>query len=476
MSRIIIVLLVSLFFCLGCSTRTEKNALRESKEVKMVQRDLDEILASGKLVALTDFSSSSYFIFKGVPMGFEYELLQRFCDEIGVDLSIRIVNDMDSVIYLLNRNEGDVIAANYTVTNRRKRKVTYTEPVLETRQVLVQRLPEKWWTMTREQMNKSLIRSAAGLVGKEVYVRKESSFYTRLLNLMDEMGGIIDIEFAEGIGTERLIEMVSTGEIKYTVADENVAVLNKAYFPNIDVSTPLSFTQNVAWACRRNSPTLIDTLNAWIQNFKRTEAFAVIHLKYFKARTQHKERVLSEYSSLKGSKISPYDALIKEEAKRIGWDWKLLAAMIYRESKFVPDSEAWTGASGLMQLIPETAERFGADSLGDPRQNIHAGVSFLQTISAYWSERLDDSTQVIPFSLASYNVGLGHVLDARRLTQKYGGDTASWESVATYLELKSQPQYYRDEAARHGYCRGSEPVNYVRNIMMLWEHYQNTPI
>ncbi|MEQ9188147.1 MAG: transporter substrate-binding domain-containing protein [Cryomorphaceae bacterium] len=476
MFRITTFFLVCFLCFTGCSSTSEKKALRESPEAKIAQRDLDVILASGKLVALTDFSSSSYFIFKGVPMGFEYELLQRFCDELGVDLSVRIVSDMDSVIYLLNRNKGDVIAANYTVTNRRKRKVSFSEPVLKTRQVLVQRLPEQWWTMTRDQLNQNLVRNAVGLVGKEVYVRRESSFYTRLLNLMDEMGGIIDIEFAEGIGTEQLIEMVSLGEINYTVADENVAVLNKAYFSNIDVNTPLSFTQNVAWACRKNSPLLLDTLNSWLNEFKHTEEFAVIHLKYFKARTQHRERVLSEYSSLKGSKISPYDVLIKQEAERIGWDWKLLAAMIYQESKFIPDAEAWTGASGLMQLIPETAQRFGADSVGDPQQNIHAGVSFLKTIDAYWKEKLNDSTQIIPFSLASYNVGLGHVLDARRLAKKHGGDTASWESVSTFLELKAQPQFYTDEVVRHGYCRGTEPVTYVRSIMSLWEHYKNTPI
>ena len=221
--------------------------MRESAENKLPERDLAEIMEDGKLVALTDFSSSSYFIFKGVPMGFEYELLEKFCAEIGVELSVRIVNDMDSVIYLLNHNEGDIIAANYTVTNRRKRYLTFTEPVLRTRQVLAQRLPEQWWTLTRDQLDRRMVRNAGQLIGKTIHVRRESSFYSRLLNLMDELGSVINVEFAEGIGTEKLIEMVSEGEIEYTVADENVAQLNKAYLSNIDVKTPLSFTQNVAW-------------------------------------------------------------------------------------------------------------------------------------------------------------------------------------------------------------------------------------
>lgn len=409
-------------------------------------------------------------------MGFEYDLLERFADHLEVELSIQIVEDMDHVMDSLNAGQGDMIAANFTVTQRRKNKVMYLDPILETRQVLVQRMPEEWWTMTRDKLDKLLIRDVSGLVGKTIHVRKETSFYTRLLNIMDEIGGIIDVEFAGDIGTEKLIEMVSTGEIDYTMADENIAILNKGYYPNIDIRTPMSFNQRIAWATRKNNSELLAAFNTWFESFRKTEEFAMIHLKYFKARTKHRERVLSEYSSLKGDKISPYDQIMKKEAERLNWDWKLLAAMIYQESHFIPDAEAWTGASGLMQLIPATASRFGADSLQDPNQNIHAGVSFLKTLKDYWNEHLPDSIERTDFILASYNVGLGHVLDAQRLAEKHGSDKFQWDDVAMYLELKSQPQYYKDDVVKHGYCRGREPVNYVREINSLWEHYKNAPI
>jgi membrane-bound lytic murein transglycosylase F len=197
-------------------------------------------------------------------------------------------------------------------------------------------------------------------------------------------------------------------------------------------------------------------------------------MKYFKARTQHKNRVLSEYSSLGGDKISPFDDIIKKESERLKWDWKLLAAIIYQESKFVPDAESWTGAGGLMQLIPETAERFGADSIGDPAQNIHAGVSFLVSLEKYWAQEIPDTNARIPFILASYNVGLGHMLDALRLTEKHGENKYDWEEVQDYLALKADPEYYKDEVVKHGYCRGAEPVNYVKEILALWSHYQNS--
>lgn len=437
-------------------------------------RDLDEIITEGRLVALTDFSSSSYFIYRGIPMGFEYELLDRFAKHIGVELQMEVVEDLNNVIPKLNDGYGDVIAANYTITQERKTKVLFTIPVLEARQVLVQRLPDRWWTMEPSQIERSLVRNPAKLIGKTIHVRRESSFYPRLFNLMDEIGGIINIGDAGDMSTEKLIEMVSNGDIDFTIADENVALLNKGYYPNIDILTPVSFPQRLAWAIRPTSPDLRDAMNAWLEEFQNTTEFAIIYLKYFKARTQHKARVMSEYSSFKGSRLSPYDELIKEESKRLGWDWKLLAAVIYQESKFVPDAESWMGASGLMQLIPETAERFGADSISDPQQNVHAGVSFLMTLQDYWGERIPDPLEQKKFILASYNVGLGHVLDAMRLAEKHNEDPNNWEKVAMYLELKSEPHYFKDPVVRHGYCRGKEPVNYVKMILGLWNHYQNT--
>lgn len=437
-------------------------------------RDLPQILADKKLVALTEFSSYNYFIYKGVPMGFDYELLERFAEHLGVELSVVVVDDLDNIIDRLNNEDGDLIAANFTITKDRKTQIAFSKAVQETRQVLVQRLPEKHWTMSQRKLNKLLVRKPSQLIGKTIHTRKGSSFYPRLVNLMEEMGDSIEIKLEADLGTEQLIEKVANGEFDYTVMDENIALLNKSYYPNIDIKTPLSLSQRIAWATRTTSPLLLDTLNDWLTSFQKTEAFAVLHMKYFKARTQHKKRVLSEYSSLGGDKISPFDEIIKAESDRLNWDWKLLAAVIYQESKFVPDAESWTGAGGLMQLIPETAERFGADSIGDPVQNIHAGVSFLVSLEKYWAQEIADSNTRIPFILASYNVGLGHMLDAIRLTEKYGDNKYDWEEVQTYLELKSDPEYYKDEVVKHGYCRGAEPVSYVREILALWSHYRNS--
>jgi membrane-bound lytic murein transglycosylase F len=429
---------------------------------------MDEILASGKIIALSDLSSSSYFVYKGRPMGFEYELLREFAKHIDVKLEMKIVEDMDRVIYRLLDGQGDVIAANFTITKDRQKLIAFSIPVLETYQVLVQREFEPLDTQG------IFISEIEQLEGKTLAVRKESSFYERLQNIMDESDIDFEIELAGTKSTEQLIKAVSEKNIEYTVADHNVALLNYSYYPNLDINLRLSKDEHVGWAVRQTSVELKDSIDHWLKDFKKTKRFAMIQLKYFKARTVHRERIMSQYSSVIGDRISPYDAILKAESQRLGWDWKLLAALVYHESHFNPSAVSWTGASGLMQLIPVTAEHYGVDSLLDPTENVHAGVSFLNKLQIYWMKQGLQSNDLIHFTLASYNVGLGHVIDACRLAQKYGRDRKSWKNVSEFLELKSDPRYYNDPVTKHGYCRGSEPVSYVDKIMATWGHYRNS--
>ncbi|MEZ4720511.1 MAG: transglycosylase SLT domain-containing protein, partial [Flavobacteriales bacterium] len=273
-----------------------------------------------------------------------------------------------------------------------------------------------------------------------------------------------------------LIRAVSKGEIDYTVADHNVALLNQSYYPNLDIETELSLKQEIGWAVRQTSTELMDSLNSWLEEFKHTKRFAMIHLKYFKARSKHRDKVLSEYSSVSGKRISQYDEIIKKESERLGWDWRLLAALIYHESHFNAEAQSWSGATGLMQLIPETAERYGVDSLTHPDENVHAGVSFLLKLQDYWIKQGLQSTQLYCFTLASYNVGLGHVLDACRLAEKHGRSRKDWYQVAEFLELKCEPEFYNDSVVKHGYCRGTEPVAYVDDVISTWNHYRNVAL
>jgi membrane-bound lytic murein transglycosylase F len=296
----------------------------------------------------------------------------------------------------------------------------------------------------------------------------------RLRNLSEEIGGDINvIEDSTASESEGLIERVATGQIDYTVSDHQIAMVNAAYYPNLDVNTVLSLPQQIAWAVRKNAPSLLEAINDWLLLIKKEPTFMVIYNRYFKSPRTSLLRIRSDYSSVGGNKISPYDELIKRGAERLGWDWRLLASMVYQESKFKPSNESWAGARGLMQLMPETAEQFGATNRDDPRQSIRAGVNYLRYLNRYWTKFVPDETERTKFVLASYNVGLSHVIDARKLTEKYGKDPNMWDrNVAYYLLKKSEPKYYRDPIAPSGYCRCKEPYNYVRDVLERYEQYK----
>ncbi|MEP2771206.1 MAG: transporter substrate-binding domain-containing protein [Fulvivirga sp.] len=471
------ILFLVLFIAVAC--RKGGNESRDSSTgfeqlVDPVSFDLKKIKARGSIIAIVDNSSTGYFLYKGQPMGYEYDLLERYAKHIGVELQVKLTSSIDRAFEMLNKGEGDVIAYSLTVTKERKKHVAFTDNHYTTRQVLVQRKPENWTKMTRDQISKSLVRNQVELVGKEIHVRKSSSYVDRLHNLSHEIGGdIVIIEEEDSAETEELIKRVSLGEFKYTVADESVALVNAAYYPNIDVKTPISFPQQIAWAVRKNAPKLVKSLNEWMVDLKREPTFNVIYNKYFKNNRASARRAKSDFSSMGGEKISAYDDLIKAAADTVGWDWRLLASQIYQESRFDPNAKSWAGAVGLMQLIPETGKRFGANNLYDPKQSITAGINYLMYLDRLWKKTIDDEEERKKFVLASYNVGLGHVVDARELAKKYDREPTIWaDNVEYFLLMKSKPEFFRDDIVESGYCRGEEPVNYVKQILNRYDQYK----
>lgn len=461
------VLIFLLFF--SCKKTIDNDNQSTSNKIEVI--DLEEIKEKGVLKALVDNSSTSYFIYKGQPMGFEYDLLKKFCEHIEVNLAVIPIKNLDLIIDNLTNCEGDLIASNLTVTRERKNKVSFSDPIITSRQVLVQRQLNK----EDIQKGKILIDDPADLIGKEVHVRKSSSFYKRLKNLSDEIGGDITIKKVSGeLTVEQMIESVSKGDIDYTVADEHVARINKSYYRNLNTEVPISLGQRMAWAVRKESPNLILAINEWLDSFKQTLEFRMIYLKYFGNSKLYRNRLSSSLFTSKSGQLSPYDEVIRKESTRINWDWRLVTSLIYQESKFNPEASSWTGASGLMQLMPTTAKEFGLDSIHSAEENIRTGIKYIEWIEKQLKDSIPNESERIKFTLAAYNVGIGHVFDAMRLATKYGLDKQVWdENVANMLLNKSKPKYYKDDIVHYGYCRGSEPYNYVEEIFERFRNYQN---
>lgn len=465
---ILVILLVAAL--LSCS---EIHKSFENAGSGKVTIDLDSIRSRGRLIAVTDFNSTNYFIYRGEPMGFHYELLKSFSDNLGLDLEIITENHLDHAFGMLQSGDADLLAIGLTVNATRKNDISFTETLVETRQVLVQKKPRNWRSLTSDDLESRLVRNQNDLAKKTVYVQSGSSHFETLKSLASEIGDsirIVEVPYE----SEQLIQHVVNGEIQYTVCDENVALVNATYYPDIDVSTPLSFPQSIAWGVRKtHSDQLTQELNRWITSYRKTESYALLYAKYFR-NARSSTIIKSDYYSLNTGKVSPYDDLIKEYSISIKWDWRLLAALVYQESRFRADVTSWAGAYGLMQIMPGTGEKLGIDITTSPRNNVKAGALYINHLHEIFDSKIADENERINFILASYNAGPGHVLDAMKLAEKNGMDPQKWEgNVAIWLLKKSEPKYFNDAVVKSGYFKGTESVAFVSEILDRYEHYKN---
>ena len=468
----IVVLLIS---CQGDTKpkKVSESDVYNSIVANSVDRDLEDIKKDGVLRALVVYSSTSYFLYKGQPMGFEYELLQLLSEELELELEIVVSKDLDSQFEALNRGDVDLIAHSMTITNQRKWEVDFTEYLYLTRQVLVQKRPDNYLKMSWKSLKSALVHDPIELINDTVSIRKNSAYYERLMSLSNEIGGTIVIDTLDSkLSTGEIMDMVAEGKVKYTIADENLATINASNHPILDISVPISFSQRIAWVTRKKSREFRKVVNDWILSQRKTTAYNVIYNKYFNNRRSFKRRIKSDYYSLKNNQISAYDDLIKTYANELGWDWRLLASQVYQESKFDPDASSWAGATGLMQLMPSTAESLGIEDPTDPRQSIEAGTKYMRQLYKQF-EHIQDTINRLKLTLAAYNCGLGHVLDAQRLAEANNLDPEIWNDHVEEMLLDLRlPKNYNKPFIEHGYVRGTEPVDYVGQILERYNHYK----
>lgn len=424
---------------------------------------IDCIKEKGTLTAVTDFNSTNYFIYKGEPMGFQFDMLQAFAQYLGVNLELIAENNLDEAFGLLKQQKVDIFANNLTVTAARKEQFLFTVPISTTRQVLVQ----------SKESDGYPIRNPIELGNRVVYVQKGSAAAERLYNLSNEIGREIFVVEMPQYEVDELIELVAIGELDLTVCDEDVARVNAFYYENLDIETAVSFDQNLAWAVHKESVTLHKVLNQWIESFTKTAEYRIIKGKYYD-NPFWARRILSENARTKIGNVSVFDHGFKEASSTIEWDWRLFASMVYQESRFNPDAESHMGAYGLMQFMPETALFFGImHKTDDPFMQIKAGARYLKWLEKRF-ESVQDPEQKIKFMLAAYNAGLGHVIDARNLARKYGKDPDVWDDNVDFFILnKSNPDYLNDTTVKYGNLKGIETYNYVSQIMQRYKHYQN---
>jgi membrane-bound lytic murein transglycosylase F len=449
-----------------------------------VERDLERVVSDGTLNALMTFNSTSYFIYRGEPMGFEYELLRRFARDHDLDLQVDVIRDAEEILPRLNRGEADVAAARIFRRLVADTELHYTVPIQATRIAVVQRTgPPSEIEMPAlaqdavdlepdpdAQISARIVNNPADLAGRRVHIPNRSPIEEVLVEVLDESTGEIEIVQVRGVASaEPLIRRVARGEISLTASPEDVARLSGDYFDNLAVRPSLGPEINVVWALRTNAPQLESALNSWIG--ENRDYITELYEKYFADRRGYQERIQDDYLTSETGRLSQYDGLLKKHAPALGWDWRLLASQTYQESKFDPNARSWAGAVGLLQLMPGTAREVGVKNSRNPEENVAGGVRYLQKLTKAWTPEIPDEQERLKFVLASYNAGRGHVLDAQRLAEKNGQDPKVWENVAYWMIQKSKRAVYTDPVVRYGYVRGLEPVTYVELILSRYDHY-----
>lgn len=417
-----------------------------------VKRAWSEIKEAGVLRMITVNGPTTFYLWRGEFVGYDYDLMELFAESQDLRLDPIVANGTEQALEFLREGRGDVVAASLTPTLVRKQmNLSFTNTYFPTSEAFV----------TKD----NAIRGTGDLQGKTVHVNPATSFHENLVKLKSKAD--FEIVLREGVSTERLIEEVSAGTIEATVADSHMFAVKSAYNETIQSGMLVDAGSGLSWAVRDDQPQLLEKLNEWInQNYRGLE-YNLAGQRYFQAAEQIQE---FEQQRIRGDVLSKHDRLTKAIAERFRFDWRLITSQMFEESRFMENAVSHAGALGLLQVMPNTAIELGVDpeQLSVPAVGIHTGVRYLD-----WTRNRFRSLGPLEqqwFALAAYNAGVGHVRDARKLSKKLGLDPDKWfDNVEIAILKLAEPEYYQD--TRYGYVRGREPVRYVRNIRDRYEVY-----
>ncbi|MDF1629304.1 MAG: transporter substrate-binding domain-containing protein [Alcanivoracaceae bacterium] len=420
-------------------------------------RDFPAIEKAGVLRVITSNNPASYFLWRGELMGFDYDLIREFARQRGLRVSIIVRDGQESMYKALSEGYGDVVAAAVTRTDERE---------------------DRGWQFSRRYLlvteqfvgaeGSDPLADVSGLAGKVVAVNPEHSYYQTLLQLQQQ-GVNLKIAMVANATSEMLMDAVAEEEYDLTLVDSHLVAMETTFRDDLAVVLDLAEEKEIGWVLRQDQPKLLAELNQFIRKHYRGVFYNVTWKKYFA-----EPKFISQYRAQRvepGEPISPWDDLLRQYSTEQIRDWRLLVSQMYQESRFDPKAKSHAGAMGLMQVMPRTAAQFGYSDLYDPQDNIAASMAFIQWLGDRFPASLPLEERIY-FSLAAYNAGHAHVHDARRLARRLGKDPNKWfGNVEEAMLLLSRPEYYRQ--ARFGYVRGSEPVNYVREIRERYIGYLN---
>ena len=433
--------------------------VRHSKLTRIASRsvgDLDAIKERGYIRVLTRNHPGTYYMWKGRIMGYEFEMAEAFAKKMKLRLEIIVAPTHADLMTMIRDGKADIAAALLSETERREKQgMDFGRPYMKEKVVVVGRDDDN-------------IDSLEDLAGRKIYVRESSSQYDVALKLKKKVPGV-QIELApEALNIQQILDKVADKEYDLAIADDVSVKLEHSWRKNIDELIDLHEDNNVyAWMMRDSNPQLIEAVNRFFDKKSTQKLMKVLYTKYFDA----PKRTRPEINEVNADgSISPFDKYVKKYADEFNFDWRLVVAQMFQESTFNPKAKSWVGARGLMQVMPNTGKQVGEKNLFDPETSVRAGLKYLEWLHRKFEDKGISPENMMWFTLASYNAGLGHVYDAQDLAEAKGWNRKVWfEHVEKAMLLLSEKKYY--EKARYGYARGQEPFDYVRKIQARFRTY-----
>lgn len=424
---------------------------------------LEKVLEAGELRVVSTNGPTTYYEGSDGLTGFEYSLVKGFADSLGLKLVIEDEPDLSAMLNRVTKQKVHFAAASLTELESRNTQVTFATPFMQVTQQLI-------YNSRRPQPT-----SIKDLQDKEVLVIANNSHAERLKALQTQFPKL-HWRALDNIEMIDLLDMINKGEADYAVIDSTAYDLNRWSYPKARLAFDVSDPQPLAWAFpTQHDTTLFDAAQQYLNSIKADGSLAKVTEEFF---DRHIEEVTTgeamAFTYRLEQRLPQWLDDMKAAAAKYNLDWQLLAAISYQESHWKADARSHTGVRGLMMLTRNTAKAMGIKDREDPQQSIQGGAKYFSIVLKRLPKRIKGEDR-LNMALAAYNQGLGHLEDARVLTERMGGDPTKWEDVRKYMPLLAKQQYY--SRAKHGYMRGWEPVGFVDNVrnyykIIAWHQQQ----
>lgn len=427
---------------------------------------LEQIKFNNTLNVVTRNSLTTYYEGPFGATGLEYDLARSFADTLGVRLNLIVEEDAASMFTLLTQGKADIVAAGLTVTRQRRQFLDFGPSYMRTTPQLVYRI----------NSSNRRPRKIADLVGKQIEIVTNSS-HADIMKQHQKTHHNLQWHESNEHNSDELMQLVWSRLIDYTVADSIELKLKQRFYPELAAAFDLKQPDNIAWALHKGvDNSLLNEVNNFFEKIKDNNLLKILHNKYYGHVVKFSYIDNQTYKRDIQKKLPRFINHFKAAAKKYNLDWRLLSAVGYQESHWEPDAISPTGVRGIMMLTNDTAKFVGIRDRLDPIQSIVGGARYLRYMINKIPKRIKEPDRTW-MALAAYNIGYGHLEDARKITQKRGGNPDQWVDVKDSLPLLSKKRWYIK--TKHGYARGYEPVHYVSNIrnyyeLLAWSEEEDT--